>query len=113
MSPKRILNYYVDLSYLPKCTERFLDCVVQENIHIPSLPPPPTEGTFALNLHPHGVPIPRCACYTPTPQNFRDFPSWLGTPCKNTVALYHYAKYDCSCNKVRKNIFIHVSKLAS
>ena len=66
MSPKRILNYYVDLSYLPKCTERFLDCVIQENIHTPSLPPP-TEGTFALNLHPHGVPIPRCACYTPTP----------------------------------------------
>ena len=29
---------------------------------------------------------------------------------KNTVALYHYAKYDCFCNKVRKNIFIHVSK---
>ena len=68
MSPKRILNYYVDLSYLPKCTERFLDCVVQENIHTPSLPLPPTEGTFALNLHPHGVPIPRCACYTLPPR---------------------------------------------
>ena len=67
MSPKRILNYYVDLSYLPKCRECFLDCVVQENIHTPSLPPSLTEGTFALNLHPHGVPIPGCACYSPTP----------------------------------------------
>ena len=95
MSPKRILNYYVDLSYLPKCTECFLDCVVQEYIHTPSLPLL-TEGTFALNLHPHGVPIPGCACYTPTPQNFRDFPSWLGF-----------------CNKVRKNLFIHVIKWSS
>ena len=32
---------------------------------------------------------------------------------KNTVALYHYAKYDCFYNKVRKNLFIHVSKWAS
>ena len=52
MSPKRILNYYVDLSYLPKCTERFLDCVVQENIHTPSLPPPPVGGHFCIKPSP-------------------------------------------------------------
>ena len=40
------------------------DGVVPENIHTPS-PPPPTEGTFALDPHPSRTSIPGGACHTP------------------------------------------------
>ena len=44
------------------------DGVVPENMHTP--PPPPAEGTFALDPHCPGTSIPGSACHTP---NFHHF----------------------------------------
>ena len=43
---------------------------------------PPTEGTFLLDPQPPGFSIPGDACIPPTPWNFRNFPTWLGSPWK-------------------------------
>ena len=54
--------------------------VVQEII---DPPPPPTEGTFALDPStPWNLPSRGFFSERHTPRHFRSFPSWLGTPWK-------------------------------
>ena len=57
------------------------NCVGPKNIYTP---PAPKEATFVLDPSPPGISIPGGACHTPsTPCNFRNFPTWLGSPWKD------------------------------
>jgi len=75
-----------------------VDCVVPENIHIPTSP---KEGTFTLDPHPLGISIPRGACHTPLLPGISMIfhldwePPGENISVKNAVSLYHYVKCNC------------------
>ena len=84
------------------------DCVVPENIHTPP-PPTPDGGHFCF-----GVPTPlefsfqEVLVIPPYPLQFPSFfhlnwvPPGKNVSIKNPVSLYHYAKCNCFCDKMRK-----------
>ena len=75
-------------------------------------PYPPTEGILALDTPPPWNFHSRGYLSDPAPHPL-GFPVWLAPTRKtisieNAVALYYYAKDDCSCAKEKKP-FIHVN----
>ena len=88
------------------------DGVVPENIHTP---PPPPEGTFALDPHCPRTSIPVGACHTP---NFHHFSTWLGTLwkeylCQKCCCTLLFCELIFFCDKMRKNLFIHVNTVSN
>ena len=79
-------------------------CLPFDNVYFQKISIPATEDTFVFDPppYPSGISIPGGACHShPSPPpltrwNFRNFPTWLGTPWTE------YFRQKCFCDKERK-----------
>ena len=101
----------------PFCNHLSVNCVIPENILSPPPPLPQRRALPSQNPRLLGISILGGACHTPTPWNFRDFPTRLGPPVKNISfkMLLHLTslRKNFFCQKMRQKISIHINAVSN